>query len=96
VITPTTSAPSRPPQPAVAIAAQPQPEQPRLTLCTDSGQQPPASAGVNRENANDKARRYLAQGRLTIRNYSRTNGVVADVRGDSGLVYRAEFTPEVG
>jgi hypothetical protein len=96
VVTPTTSAPSRPSQPAVAIAAQPQPEQPRLTLCTDSGQQPPASAGVNRENANDKARRYLAQGRLTIRNYSRTNGVVADVRGDSGLVYRAEFTPEVG
>jgi hypothetical protein len=39
---------------------------------------------------------YLAQGRLTIRNYSRTNGVVADVRGDSGPVYRAEFTPEVG
>ncbi len=95
MVTPTTSAPSRPSQPAVAIAAQPQPEQPRLTLCTDSGQ-PPASAGVNRENANDKARRYLAQDRLTIRNYSRTNGVVADVRGDSGLVYRAEFTSEVG
>jgi hypothetical protein len=48
------------------------------------------------ETAHDKARRYLADGRLTIRQFSRA-GVVAFVRGeDSGLVHRAEWSPDTG
>ncbi len=51
---------------------------------------------MTRESAHDKGRRYLVEGRLTIRAYSRTAGVVALVRGDSGLVYRAEWSPDLG
>jgi hypothetical protein len=51
---------------------------------------------MTRENAAGKGRRYLIEGRLTIRSFSRTEGVVAIVRGDSGLVYRAEWHPDLG
>ncbi len=51
---------------------------------------------MSRESAHDKGRRYLVEGRLTIRAYSRAAGVVAFVRGDSGLVYRAEWSPDLG
>jgi hypothetical protein len=34
----------------------------------------------------DTARRFLAESRLTIRQASHTNGVVAHVRGDSGRI----------
>lgn len=51
---------------------------------------------MTRESAHDKGRRYLTEGRLTIRQYSRTSGVIAMVRGDSGLMYRAEWSPELG
>jgi hypothetical protein len=48
------------------------------------------------ETAHDKARRYLGDGRLTIRAFSRA-GVVAFVVGeDSGLTYRAEWSPDLG
>jgi uncharacterized Zn finger protein len=50
---------------------------------------------MTRENAHDKGRRYLVEGRLTVRQVSHT-GVVAFVRGDSGLVYRAEWSPDLG
>lgn len=49
---------------------------------------------MTRENAHDKGRRYLVEGRLTIRQFDR-GGVVAFVRGDSGLVYRAEWSPDL-
>ena len=51
---------------------------------------------MTRESAHDKGRRYLTEGRLTIRSANRAGGVVAIVRGDSGLVYRAEWVPDVG
>ncbi len=51
---------------------------------------------MTREGAHEKGRRYLVEGRLTIRAYSRAAGVVAFVRGDSGLVYRAEWSPDLG
>jgi uncharacterized Zn finger protein len=51
---------------------------------------------MTRERAHDKGRRYLTEGRLTIRSFSRTEGVVAVVRGDSGLLYRAEWHPDLG
>ena len=44
----------------------------------------------------DTARRCLAEGRLTIRQAGRTNGVVAHVRGDSGLTHRAQRSPDLG
>jgi hypothetical protein len=44
----------------------------------------------------DTARRFLAEGRLTIRQASHTNGVVTHVRGDSGLTYRAQWSPDLG
>lgn len=51
---------------------------------------------TGRESAHDKGRRYLTEGRLTIRAYSRAEGVIAVVRGDSGLIYRAEWSPDLG
>ena len=51
---------------------------------------------MTRESAHDKARRYLAEGRLTVRQLDRSSGVIAMVRGDSGLVYRAEWAPDLG
>ena len=51
---------------------------------------------MTRESAHDKGRRYLVEGRLTIRQFNRTSGVIAMVRGDSGLMYRAEWQPEMG
>ena len=48
------------------------------------------------ESVHDEARRYLGEGRLTIRQFSRSSGVVAFVEGDSGLVYRAEWSPDLG
>lgn len=51
---------------------------------------------MTRESARDKGRRYLVEGRLTIRSANRAGGVVAVVRGDSGLVYRAEWSPDIG
>lgn len=51
---------------------------------------------MSRENAHEKGRRYLAEGRLTIRSANRAGGVVAVVRGDSGLIYRAEWAPDIG
>jgi hypothetical protein len=48
-----------------------------------------------RESAHDKGRRYLTEGRLTIRQFSREHGVIAMVRGD-GLAYRAEWSPDWG
>lgn len=50
---------------------------------------------TGRESAHDKGRRYLTEGRLTVRQVDRS-GVVAFVRGDSGLVYRAEWSPDLG
>lgn len=50
---------------------------------------------TGRESAHDKGRRYLVEGRLTVRQASRA-GVVAFVRGDSGLVYRAEWSRDLG
>jgi uncharacterized Zn finger protein len=50
---------------------------------------------MTRESAHDKGRRYLIEGRLTVRQVSH-NGAVAFVRGDSGLVYRAEWSPDLG
>lgn len=50
---------------------------------------------MTRENAHDKGRRYLVEGRLTVRQASRASGVIAFVRGDSGLVYRAEWSPDI-
>jgi len=43
----------------------------------------------------DTARRVLAEGRLTIQQASHTNGVVAHVRGDSSLTYRAQWSPDL-
>ncbi len=51
---------------------------------------------MTREGAHEKGRRYLTEGRLTIRQFSRVAGVTATVRGDGGLVYRAEWSPDVG
>ncbi len=51
---------------------------------------------MSRESALDKACRYLVEGRLTIRQADRTRGVLAHVRGDSGLIYRAEWSPDLG
>ncbi|MCZ2804334.1 hypothetical protein O2W18_04400 [Modestobacter sp. VKM Ac-2983] len=51
---------------------------------------------MTRENAAAKGRRYLVEGRLTIRSANRAGGVVAIVRGDSGLLYRAEWIPDRG
>jgi hypothetical protein len=48
------------------------------------------------ESAQDKAKRHLGEGRLTIRQFSRSSGVVAFVRGDSGLTNRAEWSPGLG
>jgi uncharacterized Zn finger protein len=50
---------------------------------------------VTRESAHDKGRRYLGEGRLTVRQVSRA-GVVALCRGDSGLRYRVEWSPDLG
>lgn len=50
---------------------------------------------TGRENAHEKGRRYLTEGRLTVRQVSRA-GVLAYCRGDSGLVYRAEWSPDLG
>lgn len=50
---------------------------------------------TGRESAHDKGRRYLIEGRLTVRQVDRA-GVVAFVRGDSGLIYRAEWHPDLG
>jgi hypothetical protein len=50
----------------------------------------------DRQKTHDTARRFLAEGRLTIRQASHTNGVVAHVRGDSGLTYRAQWSPDLG
>jgi hypothetical protein len=47
------------------------------------------------ESAQDKAKRYLGEGRLTIRQFSRSSGVVAFVLGDSGLTYRTEWSPDL-
>ncbi|TFV66313.1 hypothetical protein E4P40_25485 [Blastococcus sp. CT_GayMR20] len=46
-----------------------------------------------RESTADEARRYLVEGRLTVRQVSRS-GVVAFVRGDSDLVYRTEWSSD--
>lgn len=51
---------------------------------------------MSRESAHDKGRRYLVEGRLTIRSANRAGAVVAVVKGDSGLVYRAEWSPDIG
>jgi uncharacterized Zn finger protein len=51
---------------------------------------------VTTESAHDKARRYLGDGRLTIRQFNRSSGVVAFVRGHSGLTYRVEWSPDLG
>ena len=48
------------------------------------------------EDTHDTARRYLAESRLTIWQASHTNGDVAHVRGDSGLTYRAQWSPDLG
>lgn len=50
---------------------------------------------MTRESAHDKGRRYLAEGRLTVRHVSHS-GAVAFVRGDSALTYRAEWSPDLG
>lgn len=50
---------------------------------------------MTRESAHNKGRRYLLEGRLTIRQYDRS-GVIAFIRGDSGLVYRAEWSRDLG
>lgn len=49
---------------------------------------------TGRESTHDKGRRYLTEGRLTVRQVSRA-GVIAFVRGDSGLVYHAEWSPDL-
>lgn len=51
---------------------------------------------VTRENAQAKGRRYLTEGRLTVRQVDQRAGVLAHVRGDSGLTYRAEWCPDWG
>ncbi|MCU1614707.1 MAG: hypothetical protein JWO98_2247 [Frankiales bacterium] len=51
---------------------------------------------MTRESAHDKGRRYLVEGRLTIRQFNRQHGVIAMVRGDNALVYRAEWQPDLG
>ena len=51
---------------------------------------------MSRESAHDKGRRYLVEGRLTIRSANRAGGAVAIVHGDSGLLYRAEWVPDLG
>jgi hypothetical protein len=38
--------------------------------------------------AYDEARRYVVEGRLTVHEVTRLRGVVATVRGNSGLLYR--------
>ncbi len=49
------------------------------------------------ETTQEKAKRYLGEGRLTIRSFSRSSGVVvAFVVGDSGLMYRAEWSSDTG
>lgn len=50
---------------------------------------------MTRESAHDKGRRYLVEGRLTVRQVTRA-GVVAFCRGDSALVYRVEWSPDLG
>ena len=45
---------------------------------------------MSRENAHDKARRYLAEGRLVVTRVSDSE-VHARARGDSGAIYRASF-----
>ena len=48
------------------------------------------------ETEHEKARRYLADGRLTIRQFNRA-AVVAFVVGEhSGLTYRTEWDPDTG
>jgi uncharacterized Zn finger protein len=43
---------------------------------------------VSRESANLKARRYLAEGRLRVREADEEGGIVhAECRGDSGAIY---------
>ncbi|MGY1845529.1 hypothetical protein [Modestobacter sp. SYSU DS0875] len=51
---------------------------------------------MTRENAAAKGRRYLTEGRLTVRSANRAGGVVAIVRGDNGLLYRAEWVRDCG
>ncbi len=50
---------------------------------------------MSQENAAAKARHYLSEGRLTVRQVDRS-GVVAVVCGHSGLVYRVESSPDLG
>ncbi len=50
---------------------------------------------MTRESAHDKGRRYLTEGRLAVRQVDRS-GVIAFVRGDSGLLYRTEWSPDLG
>lgn len=47
---------------------------------------------MTRENAHDKGRRLLVEGRVTIRHATREGGVTAIVRGDSGELYRTTWT----
>ncbi|GAB3349959.1 hypothetical protein [Modestobacter lapidis] len=51
---------------------------------------------MTRESAHNKGRRYLAEGRLTIRTATRELGVIAIVRGDSGELYRAAWSSAFG
>ncbi len=50
---------------------------------------------MTRENAAAKGRRYLTEGRLSVQQADRTRGVLAHVRGDSGLTYRCEWSPDL-
>ncbi len=47
----------------------------------------------SREGRNKKARRLLAEGRLTVENITPAGLLVARCRGDSGEVYRLGFDP---
>jgi hypothetical protein len=49
---------------------------------------------MSQENAAAKARHYLSEGRLTVRQVDRS-GVVAVVCGHSGLVYMVESSPDL-
>ncbi len=51
---------------------------------------------MTRESASNKGRRYLVEGRLTIRWASRFDGIAAMVRGDSGEVYSTQWKPGNG
>jgi uncharacterized Zn finger protein len=47
---------------------------------------------VPRENAEAKGRRYLTEGRLTLRTLT-DNRIVASVRGDSARIYNLRWEP---